>query len=192
MLNRRAFLGASTGAAVCSLAAHGQIKPPKPAPELVISLNSGEQILLSKYRGKVVAIEFLLTTCVHCQRASSILNKLQAELGGESAFVALGAATNPDDMTQARMLIPQYVYSLGLKFPVGWTRREMAYQWLELDPNKGPIYFPQLVFVDRKGVIRGYHPGTETEFFNNEEANVRKALEALIKEGSAGPARKAP
>ena len=52
---------------------------PRPAPEFSAKLPNGGQILLSKYRGKVVALEFLFTTCPHCQHASQVMSQLQTE-----------------------------------------------------------------------------------------------------------------
>ena len=180
MINRRTFVGLGAGAALGSLNLSAELKAGKPAKELVMALNSGEQLLLSKFRGKVVVLEFLLTTCPHCQKCSSTMQQLYTEFGG--AFQPLGAATNPQDMGQARAMIPQYIYSLGLKFPVGWTRSEMAYDWLGADPSKGSVYFPQLAIIDKKGIVREYHPGTDQEFFKEEEANLRKSIASLIKE----------
>ncbi|QOY89329.1 peroxiredoxin family protein [Paludibaculum fermentans] len=189
MINRRNFVGLGAAASLGGLNLFADLQVPKPAPELVITLNSGELVLLSKLKGKVVVLEFLLTTCPHCQRCSAVMQKVLNDMGGEKAFTALGAAVNPDDLTQARMVIPEYIYKLGLKFPVGYTKREMAYQWLGADPNKGPVYFPQLVFIDRKGMIRAYHPGTDTKFFEDEENNVRKVVEGLVKEGTGAALR---
>lgn len=183
MITRRNLVGLGAAASLGGLNLFADLQVPKPAPELVITLNSGELVLLSKLKGKVVVLEFLLTTCPHCQRCSAIMQKIYNDMGGEKSFTALGAAVNPDDLTQARMMIPEYIYKLGLRFPVGYTKREMAYQWLGADPNKGPVYFPQLVFIDRKGVIRAYHPGTDTKFFDDEENNVRRVVEGLVKEG---------
>ncbi len=182
-------MGLGAGAALGSLELFGQIKPPKPAPELVITLNSGEQLLLSKFKGKVVVLEFLLTTCPHCQKCSAVMQKVFQDMGGEKAFQPLGAAINPQTLMEARMMVPEYIYRLGLRFPVGWTQREMAYQWLEA-PSKGNVYFPQLVFIDKKGIIRAYHPGTDEAFFKNEEENMRRVIEGLVKEGASGPAGK--
>ncbi|MBI4891564.1 MAG: TlpA family protein disulfide reductase [Acidobacteria bacterium] len=183
MMHRRSFLatGLGAGATLASLPLAAQIKTPKPAPELVTTLNSGEQLLLSKFRGKVVLIEFLLTTCPHCQDCSRTMQKVYADLGDK--FQPLGIAVNPDNMQQARMLIPQYSYSLGLRFPVGYTNRDMAYQWLEAKMD-GPIYFPQVVFIDRKGIIRHHFPGGH-DFYKDEENNMRKVLASLIDEGAA-------
>lgn len=189
MINRRNFVGLGAAASLGGLNLFADMQVPKPAPELVITLNSGELILLSKLKGKVVVLEFLLTTCPHCQRCSAVMQKIYNEMGGEKAFTALGAAVNPDDLTQARMMIPEYIYKLGLKFPVGYTKREMAYQWLGADQSKGPVYFPQLVFIDRSGMIRAYHPGTDTKFFEDEEYNVREVIQDVMKMGTGAPLR---
>ncbi len=157
------------------------MKPPKPAPELTIILNSGEHVLLSRFRGKVVVLEFLLTTCPHCATCSAIMQKLYNELGDR--FQPLGTAINPNTMTEARMLVPAYISNLGLKFPVGYTPREQAYAWLEAQNSSGPQYFPQVVIIDKKGIIRYYFPGGD-EFFKNEEANMRRLILELSAESS--------
>ncbi len=132
-------------------------------------------------------LEFLLTTCPHCQTCSAIMQKLYAEMPDK--FQPLGTAINPNSMTEARMLVPAYVNNLGLKFPVGYTPREQAYAWLEAQPASGPIYFPQVVIIDRKGVIRYYFPGGD-DFYRNEEANMRRLILELASENSTrGPAK---
>lgn len=186
MINRRTFVGLGAGAALGSLNLSAQIKTGKPAPELVISLNSGEQLLLSKLKGKVVVLEVLLTTCPHCQKCSATMQKLYSEMGG--VFQPVGTAINPNNLGEARMMIPQYISNLGLKFPVGWTDRDMAYQWLGADQSKGPIYFPQVVVIDKAGIVRSYHPATDQKFFENEEARLREEISLLV--GASGGAKK--
>jgi peroxiredoxin len=158
----------------------------KPTPELFISLRGGEQVLLSQHRGKVIALEILLTTCPHCQRASGVLQKMYEEFAGRG-FLALGAAINEE----AKPGLLNYVMSLGLKYPVGITPREAAYAYLDTVNQAGPIYMPQMVFIDRKGVIRAYYPGTD-DFFKpeNEEKNMREQILKLLNEGSGHAAKK--
>jgi len=186
MINRRTFVGLGAGAALGSLDMSAQMKPGKPAPELVISLNSGEQLLLSKLKGKVVVLELLLTTCPHCQKCSATMQKLYAEMSG--AFQPVGTAIDPNNMGDARIMIPQYISRLGLKFPVGWTPREMVYEWLDADTTKGPIYFPQLVVINKAGIVHSYHPATDQKFFENEEARLREEISLLL--GAPGGPKK--
>jgi peroxiredoxin len=181
MMKRRDFLALAGASPLMA-----QLKPPKAAPELTIILNSGEHLLLSRFRGKVVVLEFLLTTCPHCATCSSIMQKLYGELGDK--FQPLGAAINPNTLTEARMLVPAYVSNLGLKFPVGYTPREQAYTWLEAQNSNAPMYFPQVVFIDKRGIIRHYFPGGD-EFFKNEEANMRRLILELAAENSAGASK---
>lgn len=151
---------------------------PRKAPEVTITLNSGQQLLLSSMKGKVVALEFLLTTCPHCQRCSGILQQMYQEFGGKG-FQPLGAAINEN----ARTLVPEYTYKLGLKYPVGVTPHDMAYEFLGYnvnDPNAGPMLMPQLVFIDRKGVVQVQYSG-DADFFKNEEVNMKNQIEAMLR-----------
>jgi len=174
------FISFAFLAAVAAMISFG-MDVPRPAPPLVVKTPVGGTIDLASYKGKVVALEFLITTCPHCQNCSRILQKMQVEYGPKG-FQALGVATN--DM--ANMLVPDYVRSLGLSFPVGFAGREVAHEFLQ-HPMMLIMYMPQLVFIDRAGVIRAHYPGGD-KFFQDEEKNVRAQIESLLKE----PARRAP
>jgi peroxiredoxin len=154
---------------------------PRPAPELVVRQVNGQQLLLSQYRGKVVALEFLYTTCPHCQNCSAVLNRMFKEYQPRG-FQVLGVAFN--DM--ATLLVPDYISQLQLTFPVGVGLRDEAVGFLQHPPME-LLYVPQLVFIDRKGIVRAQYRGTDDFFKNNEEANMRAQIEALLKEPASGP-----
>src|SRR6202049_1575442 len=65
---------------------------PRPAPEFVVRGPGGE-VLLSQYRGKVVLLAFIFTTCPHCQHTVGIMSEVQKEYAARG-FQALGAAFN--------------------------------------------------------------------------------------------------
>jgi peroxiredoxin len=155
---------------------------PRPAPELAFQLASGQPAKLTQWRGKVILLEFLLTTCPHCQRASQIMNKLQAEFAARGVQ-AVGVAINDDSGS----LTAAYVKEFALSYPVGWAKREPVIGFLQHPPMVA-MMMPQLVFIDRKGVIRAQFPGGDP-FFENEEAGMRKWIATLLKE--SGAARKA-
>ena len=52
---------------------------PRHADPLTIVEASGKKLPLSSYKGKVVLLQFLLTTCQHCQQAAQLYAKLQKE-----------------------------------------------------------------------------------------------------------------
>lgn len=148
---------------------------PREAPELTISLSNGKQMRLSQYKGKVIALEFLLTTCPGCKRASSAMQKLYEELGSKG-FQPLGAAINEEATPQ----LPAYARELRLTYPIGAVDRSSAINFLQ-HPIMLRMMMPQLVIIDKKGAIRAQYPGTDS-FFRNEEENMRKVLMPLLSE----------
>lgn len=166
------LLAASLALAVLAFAAD----IPRPLPRnATFPRAGGNTIDLAGYKGKVVAVEFLNTTCPHCKKCSRALQKMQQEYGGRG-FQAIGVAVNE----MANMLVPDYIKELGLSFPVGWGPREQVHEFLQ-HPLMLIMYVPQLVFLDRKGTIRAQYPGGDN-FFNNEENNMRNQIESLLKE----------
>lgn len=164
---------------------------PRPAPEFAVLIPKGNQILLSQYRGKVVLIEFLFTTCPHCQTASQIMSRLQTEYGPQG-FQAVGVAFN--DM--AHMLVPDFVRDYKVNYPVGYSPREPIQNFLQAPENEA-LHVPQLVFIDRKGVIR-QQSLARGDTVTHTEANMRKMIQQLLAEPgsasspktSAGPVKK--
>lgn len=181
----RNFLSMVTLAAVTSLVAVAA-DIPRPAPAMTFPLVNGGTIDLASYRGKVIALEFLNTTCPHCQKCSQVLQRMQQEYGPKG-FQALGVAINE----MAHMLVPDYIRNYGLTYPVGYAQREKAHEFLQ-HPTMLIMYVPQLVFIDKKGIIRAQYPGGD-KFFQDEERNIRNQIEALLKEpgGAPAPAKKA-
>lgn len=155
---------------------------PRPASEFVVKTTAGQQILLSQYRGKVVVMEFLLTTCPHCQNTTRVLNKLHKEFGARG-FQPLGVAIEQD----ADKLLPGFLKEFSPNYPVGSCQRESVVPFLQ-HPVMQRMLMPQVVLVDRKGVIRAQYGGDDP-FMANEEQNLR----ALILKHLSGPAgRKSP
>ena len=89
------------------------------APELAFNVPGQGQKLLSQYRGKVVALEFIFTTCPHCQAASKVMTRYQQEFGARG-FQALDVAVNPN----ADLLVENFVKDYQVGFPVGWIPQD--------------------------------------------------------------------
>jgi peroxiredoxin len=160
----------------CLLAASaGAATIPRPAPEFVVRGPGGE-VLLSQYRGKVVLLMLIFTTCPHCQHAVGIVNKLQKEYGSRG-FQPLGSAFNE----MASQLLPDFMAKFHPDFPVGYAPRATVLEYLQA-PSNAPLSVPVLVFIDRKGIIRSQHMGSDDPFFNDLEKSIRTELESLLKE----------
>lgn len=154
---------------------------PRPAPELTIDMQNGTRLDLSQFKGKVVALEFLLTGCPHCQQCARTLSKLNKEYAAKG-LQPVGVAINADAALQLKSFIEQN----GVNYPIGMLKQEKAHDFLQQSVMM-VMQMPQLVFIDRKGNIRAQYGGT-SPFFSDEERNVRNAIEELLKE----PAGNAP
>jgi thiol-disulfide isomerase/thioredoxin len=150
----------------------------KPAPELKVALAEGGDFLMSKQRGKVVALAMVYTTCAHCQRTSQVLDKLYREYGGRG-FQPVAVACNDG----AELLAGAFARELQLGFPVGIGYPGLMFEYLGIAPR--PIRLPVLVVIDRKGMIRWTFTG-ESPLFTNTETNLRKMLGPLLAEPKPG------
>ena len=176
------FIGLTVAGLFCIAFTLGAAVIPRSSPEYTIQLSNGKKAQLSQYRGKVVALEFILTTCEHCQRTAQIMQKLQKEFGPKG-FQALGAAIN-DGATAA---VPDFVRILKLDFPVGVGSRDEAVEYLQ-HPIMTRMIMPQVVLIDRKGQIQVQLPGNHPMMLKDEEANLRAFIQKLL-DGTASPAK---
>jgi peroxiredoxin len=157
---------------------------PRKAPEFVVQLPQGGQKLLSDYRGKVVCIEFLYTTCPHCQQSSQFLSQMQSQYGPKG-FQALGVAFNQ----MSKMLVPDFVRDFKVNFPVGYAERDPVQNFLQVPFNEA-LHVPQLVFIDRKGMIRKQSL-PRGDAATGDPANVRRMIEQLLAEPASTTAKPA-
>jgi len=158
---------------------------PRQSPELNIAEPSGKTIPLSSLRGKVVVIEFLFIQSNHCLRVASTLNKLNSELGA-LGFQPVGIVFDPPNGagTSGR-LIPALVNDLKLTYPVGYATRSEVDRYLGRS-GKEILNIPQVIVIDRRGVIRaasggaGGNPGLE------DADSLRAMIDGLLKEEAVG------
>src|SRR6266498_3721422 len=164
---------------------------PRRSPEFAINTNNGKQILLSAYKGKVVTLIFILTTCPHCQKTVGILSKLQPEYAPRGYQVLVSAI---EDM--AALAVPGFIRSFNPPFPVGYNERPPVLDYLQ-HPVMNRLMMPQLVFVDRSFTIRAQYTGDDSKFLPDDaaaqEKNLRGQIESLLKEsGNGAPKKSAP
>ena len=155
---------------------------PRPASELAVKMPDGKQKLLSEYRGDVVCVAFILTTCSHCQKAVQDLSAVENELGPKG-FRVLAAAINDDAN------VPQFMQEFKPAFSVGVATREVAAQYMKFNPGER-AFMPFLLFIDRKGVIRAQYTGADEAFFNDGAKNIREQAEKLLGNSTVAKGRR--
>lgn len=147
------------------------------APELTIVEPSGKSTLLSSYKGKVCVIEFLYTTCSHCQAASQVFTKLYKELGPQG-FQPIGVGFNDN----AKLLVDGFVKQFQVPYPVGYTTSDTVLSYMGFS-IMDRYMVPQVVLIDRKGMIRAQSPPGGDVNLQTEDS-LRKLIEGLLKEGA--------
>jgi len=177
-----------------TLAVQAAAPVPRPTKEFTITLPSGQQKLLSGYRaGKVVMLACMSTTCPHCQALSKIITKLQKDLGPKG-FQAVGAVFNEEVNTPNASVNAQvtgnFVSQFEVGFPVGYAPQASVMSYLGLSDIERWVV-PQVVIIDRKGVIRAQSAGQGTTELQT-EAYLRKYLGELLDEGKSATPSKAP
>jgi peroxiredoxin len=163
---------------VCLWPAVAQPPVPRPAIDFQMLSPSGKTVKLSDYRGKVVVVQFLYTTCTHCQATARMLNSLEQELGPRGLRI-LGIAFNPD-VQQGPESIEDFIRSNRVAFPVGAASRDRVLGYLGVSVMERFVV-PQIVIVDRHGSIRA-----QSKFMGSpelqEESYLRPLLDRLLQE----------
>jgi peroxiredoxin len=157
---------------------------PRKSPELVIAEPSGKTILLSSLEGKVVVMEFLFLHSDHCIRVARTLNKLNSELGA-LGFQPVAIVFDPPNGDGASgRLIPALVNHLELTYPVGYATKSEVDRYLGRR-GKEILNIPQVVVIDRAGMIRfaSGGPGGNPALENAD--SLRAMIDGLLKEEAA-------
>jgi peroxiredoxin len=152
--------------------------PPRPAGELKFHLSDGTPIQLSSYKGKVCVVEFLFTTCPHCQETARTMSKLYTEFGAKG-FQPLGIAFNDN----AIMLLPDFIRRYGVNYPTGVAPRDAVLGFLGLSSTTR-LMVPQVAIVDRKGMIRFQSSPDGNESLHG-ESSLREKIQTLLAEGGS-------
>ena len=86
------------------------------------------------------------------------MQKMFQEFGARG-FLPIGIATNEPAMGQAKSaMVARFSKEFGVSFPVGFGLSDTARGFMLIPENK-PMQAPQMVLIDRTGMIRWEHVG---------------------------------
>lgn len=159
---------------VCLLMSLQAASTPRPLADVTVPMADGKKVRLSQYRGKVMVVALVSTTCDHCIASLQTLSALQREYGPRG-FQAVGVAANDEAQESLAGFI-----RLQIAFPVGYLDQKTTMQVFDFKPEDHP-FVPLFLFVDKKGAVRFQYPGKD-DFFKAEEKNTRLLIDALLKE----------
>jgi peroxiredoxin len=153
------------------------------SPEFTITAPSGRTTLLSTFKGKVVVVEFLFVKSQHCIRVATTLNKLNIELGPRG-FQAVGIVFDPPNTPNgSEQFLPSVVDDLKLTYPLGYASKDAVDSYLGRSGNE-ILNIPQVVVIDRAGMIRATSGGKGGDPALEDENSLRNLIDGLLKEGT--------
>ena len=113
----------------------------KKAPEFKLVSTKGEKISLSKYKGKVVIIDFWATWCGPCRKGIPDLIELQKEFGKDIVVIGISLDTGTKEA-----VIP-FMQKMGINYPVLYGTYEITQQY------GGVEGIPTSFVINKKGEI---------------------------------------
>lgn len=157
---------------------------PRKSLEFTIIEPSGKQTSLSSLQGKVVVIEFMLINCPHCMRVAQMIARLYKELGPRG-FQPVGIAFDNDISDKKVMAFAQ---RFGITYLTGYSSSKAVDNYLGRDAAER-LMVPQIVVIDRKGVIRAQ--SRQVRELNLEDENyLRNLLDTLLKESAPATSKR--
>jgi len=160
--------------AVC-LAMVGLARTPRPIADMNIPAPGGKAIDLKQYRGKVVLLALITTTCAECIQSVDIFNRLQKEYGPQG-FQMVAAAVNVSAKTDAGPFAQRY----KADFPIGYLDKPGMMRIADVPGDQKP-YVPIVMFIDRAGVVRFQYFGNDA-VMKDEEKSLRAIVGGLLKQ----------
>ncbi|MBS1859114.1 MAG: TlpA family protein disulfide reductase [Acidobacteria bacterium] len=119
---------------------------PKRAPGFCLADSNGQWHDLADYRGKVVIVEFMQTTCPHCADFSRVLAGLTGKYGSRLQVLSIAL---PNDNPQT---IREFVVGHKVTWPHLFDQGQVAASYVRA-PG---LNFPAIYLVDQNGMIAGH------------------------------------
>jgi peroxiredoxin len=135
---------------------------------------------LADYRGQVVVLEFMQTSCGHCAAFADVLGRVQQRYGDKVAILAVVNSRGDDQNTVAR-----YISGHRITYPILFDAGQMAYSYL----RSMRFDTPHVFLIDGAGMIRNdweYSLVTRDIFEGN---GLMSEIDSLLP-GKAAPQKK--
>jgi peroxiredoxin len=99
---------------------------------------------LADYRGKIVLIDLMQTTCGHCAPFADVLERVQKKYGDKVAILAVVNSGGDNQNSVA-----QYISGHGITYPILFDAGQMAYSYV----RSSRMDTPHVFLIDARGTI---------------------------------------
>ncbi len=107
------------------------------------------------YRGKVLLIDIMLTSCPDCNQLADTLVQVKKKYGDKVAMISI--VTLPDTFTEA----DKFTALHGITWPIVFDSGQVIASYMKMTPSNPTVHFPHLFVVDGSGMIRNDYGATD-------------------------------
>lgn len=125
------------------------------APGFSLTDSRFEQHDPADYRGRVLLIEFMQTTCPICNRLADQLVQVKRKYGDKVAVLSI--TTLPDNYQTGDKFSAEH----KITWPVLFDSGQVMMSYLKVTPANPKVGFPHLFILDKSGTIRFDFEGGE-------------------------------
>lgn len=118
------------------------------APGFSLPDTSFKQHDSQDYRGRILIVEFMQTTCPHCATFSTVLEQVAAKYAGKVAVLSI---VNPPDTMQN---VSRYATAHKVTSPILFDCGQVAASFVQGTPQNASFSLPRVFIIDGKGIIR--------------------------------------
>ena len=156
---------------------------PRRAPGFSLPDLKLQQHDLMDYRGQVVFIDFIQTSCPACRQLSTALEEVKAKFGDKVAIVTV--VNPPDNQTT----VARYIGAYNVTSPILFDCGQVTASYVKILPDNPVVRFPQLFVVDREGMIRA-QAGADGNPVEMESKALIVQVEQLLSQSTPKPKAK--
>lgn len=154
-MKSRIFIAfAAMTAAALLLPAAGQFSDRR-APGFSLADSKFQQHDPQDYRGKVLLVDIMLTSCPECNQLADTLVQVHRKYGDKVGLISI--VTLPDTFTEADAFVARH----GITWPVVFDSGQVIASYLKVTPSNPQVHFPHLFVIDAQGMIRNDFGSTD-------------------------------
>lgn len=139
------------------------------APGFSLSDSHYQQHDPQDYRGKVLIIDFMQTTCPVCMRLADTLLQVRAKYGDKIAIMSI--MTLPDNFEK----VDKFAAEHKIPWPMLFDSGQVMMSYLKVTPANPKVNFPHMFIIDGNGTIRYDFEGGE------ELSSISAQIDKLLK-----------